>query len=295
MSRVLVFGAQGQLGAQLVEDLNLMGFDVVGLDRQEGDITQKGAISRAFLHYQPDLVFNAAAYNAVDKAQTQLDEAMAINALGPSLLAAACHDHEATFVHFSTDYVFGEGHSSPIHEGILPAPLSTYGQSKLLGEQLAIAGCRQTIIVRCCGLYGHRRANFVRTMVRAALRQKQLTVVQDQLVSPTWVEPLSKVAISLGKLKRYGVYHATAQGAMSWYDFAARIFDRLDLKVELTPTTQAQWGAPAPRPAYSVLDNMMLRLSLGHDPLEHCESMLDKFLAQHGQEILAQERQALTA
>ena len=292
MSRVLIFGAQGQLGHQLAVDLNQQGFEVVGLSRQEAPITDRGAISRAFLQHQPDLVFNAAAYNAVDRAQQDVDEALAANALGPGLLAAACRNHQATLVHFSTDYVFGAGHSSPIDETQAPAPLSVYGRSKLHGERLAMHNCTQTFIVRCCGLYGERRANFVRTMIRMAVAGKPLKVVADQQVNPTWVAPLSRVAIALSQTRLYGVYHAGAHGATSWHDFAARIFARLELPAQLSAIAQADWGAPAPRSPYSALDNAMLRL-LGLDTLEPWDAMLDAFLEEHGQAMVEQERAAL--
>lgn len=294
MSRVLVFGAQGQLGYQLVQDLEEQGFEVIGLDRLEGDLTSKGAISRAFVKHQPSLVFNAAAYNAVDQAEQEQDQAIAINGVGPGLIAAACREHEATMVHFSTDYVFGHGHEQPIDETREPAPLGAYGRSKLLGERLVLANCPRSFVLRCCGLYGERRHNFVRTMIRAAIAGRTLNVVQDQLVSPTWVLPLSRVAIALSKTKLHGVYHATAHGGISWYDYAAQIFDRLEIKAELHPTSQATWGAKAPRPPYSVLDNAMLRL-LGLDSFEDCSSALDKFLSLHGQAIVAQERERLKA
>ena len=296
MTDAVVFGAQGQLGHRLVETLKARNKDVIGFSRQEADITNTAQVHDIFNDCQPRTVYNAAAYNAVDRAESEPDEAMAINAYGPGLLAAFARKHNATLVHFSTDFVFGDHHTEPIDEGHTPAPLSVYGRSKYLGEQLVLRNCPRSFVIRCCGLYDVRRHNFVRTMLRVALMGKTLKVVDDQMVSPTWVVPLSQMAVALAERNSqsvlYGTYHAVAHGQCSWHEFAAKIFELTGVDPDLHATTQSEWGAPAARPTYSVLDNALLRL-MGLDHMTAWDEMLAEFLDAHGQTIMDEERAKL--
>lgn len=288
----LIFGAQGQLGHALVTTLSAQGHEVIGLDRAACDVEDPEAVEAALATHQPARVFNATAYNAVDRAEDEPDIALRLNSLVPGQLAAACRRHDAALMHFSTDYVFGHGHVRPIDESQTPAPLSVYGRSKLLGEQLALANHRRVWVVRCCGLYGERRHNFVRTMIRLALAGRPLKVVSDQLVSPTWVAPLAQVSAALSETQVYGTFHAVAHGQASWHAYASLIFEALELEADLTPVHQEDWAAPAERPAYSVLDNALLRL-LELDTFAPWDEALRAFLAQHGPAILADERAKL--
>lgn len=290
--KYMVFGAQGQLGHRLVTELAAAGEEVVGLGRAEVDVTSRDQVAGALAEHAPDVAFNGAAYNAVDQAESDVDAAMRLNAYAPGVLAAACRDAGAAFVHFSTDYVFGGGHSAPIDESHQPAPLSAYGRSKLLGERAALANNPRAYVVRCCGLYSARRRNFVRTMIHHALKGTPLRVVSDQYVSPTWVAPLARVSIELAKTDLFGTYHAVSHGECSWFEYAGAIFEELGLDADLSPVLQADWGAAAPRPSYSSLDNMMLR-QLGLDGFVGWREDLSAFLADHGERIIAQERAAL--
>ncbi len=290
--KYVVFGAQGQLGHRLVSELSAAGSSVVGLGRADVDVTSREQVAAAIAEHTPDVVFNGAAYNAVDQAESDADAAMRLNAYAPGVLAAACREAGASFTHFSTDYVFGDGFDAPIDESREPAPLSVYGRSKLLGERVALANNPRTYVMRCCGLYSGRRRNFVRTMIHHALKGTPLRVVSDQYVSPTWVAPLARVAIELADTGLYGTYHAVAHGQCSWFEYAGAIFEELGLEANLSPVLQADWGAAAPRPSYSSLDNMMLR-QLGLDGFSDWREDLSAFLADHGAQIVEQERAVL--
>lgn len=289
----IIFGANGQLGHELTAQLEARadesGLDIIALTREQCDVTDFEQLEAAFAEYAPAMVFNATAYNAVDKAEDEPDEAMRLNALVPGQMALLCSQVGAGFVHYSTDYVFGAGYTSPISELETPTPISVYGKSKLLGEQMVMQNhISDSFVIRCCGLYGERRANFVRTMIRCALQGRSLKVVSDQFISPTWVKPLAHASLELvmaSERAPRGVYHAVTQGACSWYEYAAAIFDILDLDADLSSVLQSEWAAPAPRPSYSVLDNAKLRL-LDLDTLPDWHTCLESFLKEHGDDLV---------
>lgn len=277
----LIFGFHGQLGHALTQRLP----DATAVDHAGCDITSDIQVDTVLSSYTPSRVFNAAAFNFVDRAEEERDLAFAVNGAAPGRLAAAARRVCATFVHFSTDYVFGDGHSEPIDESQTPQPLSVYGRSKLLGEQLALQNNTQTFVIRTTGLYSHRRRNFVRTMIQRAVHGEKLTVVSDQYVSPTWVESVADVALRLVDTDVYGVYHVVAQGACSWFEYAGRIFEILDLNADLHPTDQAAWRAAARRPAYSALDDAMLR-AVHLERIGAWDDELARFLAVHGAALI---------
>ena len=290
LKKALVFGAEGQLGHAIFEELERRDIEAIALGRKDVDIQDAQQVRHALATHKPSVVFNGAAYNAVDKAEKEEERALKLNALAPGIIAAACFERGASLMHFSTDYVFGDGFDQPINEGHAPSPLSAYARSKRLGEVLALQNNPRTYVVRCCGLYDHRRHNFIRTMLRHGLQNKPLRVVDDQYVSPTWVEPLAKVCVNLIEHGNqvYGVCHAVSHGSCSWYKYAKKIFEVLNLELDLQPTSQASWGAAARRPAYSVLENTMLKLH-GLDTLDRWDRMLTEFLQRHGQALIAQE------
>jgi len=261
MSRVLVFGAQGQLGYQLVQDLEEQGFEVIGLDRLEGDLTSKGAISRAFVKHQPSLVFNAAAYNAVDQAEQEIDQAIAINGVGPGLIAAACREHEATMVHFSTDYVFGHGHEQPIDETREPAPLGAYGRTKLSGERAVLAAHPGAAILRTTRVFAAHGVNWVRSMLRAAETRPELRVVADQISGPTAAHDIAATLLVVARARARGageggVFHYCAAPLVSMLDFTREMFRLADWAAQPTilASRTADWPTPAQRPLTPLMD-----------------------------------------
>lgn len=289
MPEVLVIGQNGQLGHELLTQLRTQNITALGITREQLDVTQPAAIAELFSsHPNVRTVFNATAYNAVDTAETHPDDAFRTNTLAPAALAAACRQHGARFVHFSTDYVFGDGYSDPIDESQPANPCSVYGRSKRQGEILALQNNPDTFVLRTCGLYSERRHNFIRTMLRHALKGAPLKVVNDQLVTPTWVRPLARSAIALAQQPVAGIFHASAHGQCTWFEYAQYIFNTLEISADLTPVSQTTWAAAARRPTYSVLDNRLLRL-LDIDFFNDWHHDLDEFLGMYGQRIIEEE------
>jgi dTDP-4-dehydrorhamnose reductase len=209
---------------------------------------------------RPDVVINCAAYNFVDKAETEPDAAFAVNAWGPRSLAMVCRDLDCTLVHFSTDYVFGldEARHTPYTEADAPGPLGVYGLSKLAGEYLVRSICPKHYVIRTCGLYGvwgsgGKGGNFVETMLRVAGQGKPLKVVGDQVLTPSYTVDVANAAAALIGTGRYGLYHLTNAGECAWFEFARTIFELAGVKADLSTTTTKEFGAPARRPGYSVL------------------------------------------
>jgi len=253
---VLVFGANGQLGFELVKQSGAK-----GLGREACDITEPASVLNALEKYEPDVVFNAAAYNAVDRAESEADLALALNGVAPGQIARACRARGIQFVHFSTDYVFGNGHRSPIDETHVPLPLSVYGRTKYFGEQMVLQADPNALVIRTTGLYSTRGSNFLKTMIRLGRERDELSVVADQVVAPTRADTLASAALELVSNREFGLFHAVSSTGCTWYDFACAIFENAGLTPEVSKTTQAQWKAAAVRPDYSVLDNARLRIA----------------------------------
>ncbi|MEZ4459359.1 MAG: dTDP-4-dehydrorhamnose reductase [bacterium] len=269
---ILVFGSNGQLGFEICAQSGAF-----GIDRATCDVLDHGSL-RTILHARrPRVVFNCTAYNAVDKAEEEVDHAVALNGVLPGVMARYCKEVGARFVHFSTDYVFGDGHKRPIDESHQPEPLSAYARSKWMGEQAVMHNHPDSLIIRTTGLYSDRRHNFVHTMLKLGRERGELTVVADQHIAPTWVRPLARVSLKLIERDFGGVVHAVNHGGVTWHGFAQKIFDLSNMQVKVHATTQEEWGAAARRPYYSVLDNAVLR-TLGIDEFEPWDFALEQFL-----------------
>ncbi len=255
--RYAVLGAAGQLGRDLCPRL---AGDVIALTRERADLTRHETVRAALAESRPDVVVNCAAYNFVDRAETEPEAAFAVNAWGVRALARACHDLGCTLVHFSTDHVFGldEGRSTPYQVGDAPGPVSVYGLSKMAGEYLVRALCPRHLVIRTCGLYGvwgsgGKGGNFVETMLRMADQGKPLRVVHDQVCTPSYTSDVAAATVALIAADRPGLYHVTNAGSCSWHDFAAAIFELAGVRADLAPIGSRERGDPARRPAYSVL------------------------------------------
>ncbi|MCS0499489.1 dTDP-4-dehydrorhamnose reductase [Protaetiibacter mangrovi] len=251
MTRYLIAGAHGMLGHDLQEAL--AGRDVRALGRAELDITDADAVSRAVAG--ADVVINAAAYTAVDAAESDEESAYAINATGAGLLASAAAEADARFVQVSTDYVFHGDASSPYPEDAPLDPLGAYGRTKAAGERLVRSAHPGAHIVRTAWLYGRHGASFPRTMLRLAAERETVSVVTDQLGQPTWTGDLAAAIVSLLDADApAGTYHGTNGGEASWFGFARAVFEIAGLDPErVQPTDSASFVRPAPRPGYSVL------------------------------------------
>ena len=252
-----LIGANGQLGRDLQPRLQ---GEVVPWTRAQADLTRPAELRAALESLRPDVVVNCAAYNFVDKAESDPAAAFAVNAWGVRDLSLACRDLGCLLVHFSTDYVFGldETRRTPLAETDAPGPVCVYGLSKLAGEYLVRSLCPRHFVIRTCGLYGvwgsgGKGGNFVETMLRVAGQGKPLRVVADQTCTPTYTVDLAVASAALAATDRYGLYHLTSGGACSWHEFARTIFELAGVKADLTPIDSREFAAPARRPTYSVL------------------------------------------
>ena len=258
--KIVIAGARGQLGTELINQLkNVEGMDVIPTDRDELNIIDIDSVNKFLLNNKPDVVINCAAHTAVDLCETDVENAYKINAIGPRNLAIVCEKIGAKLVQVSTDYVFDGNGNRPYREDDLTCPNSIYGTSKLMGENFVKDFCSKYFIVRTAWLYGEGN-NFVRTMVKLAETNKELNVVNDQFGSPTSTVDLAKAIINLISTEHYGTYHGTCEGQSSWYDFAKKIFEIKNIDIKVNPVTSEEFKRPAPRPAYSVLDNFMFKL-----------------------------------
>ncbi len=259
---ILVVGANGMLGQDLIA---LLGDRGHGVDIADIDITSAESVFKVIGALKPEVVINCAAYTDVDGCESDAETAMAVNGEGVAYLAMACRDIGALLVQVSTDYVFDGGKGTPYVEDDAPCPLSVYGESKLAGEMNA-AFSPEHLIVRTQWLYGLHGKNFVETMLRLGAEKSELTVVDDQIGSPTWTVDLSQAIIALIDSGCRGVYHAANSEYCSWNDFAKAIFEESGLQVAVKPMTTTELNRPARRPLYSTLECSKLNAETGYHP-----------------------------
>jgi len=292
VTRVLLFGRSGQLGGELVRQFGLRtgtrsaivagaallpqpAYELTALDRAACDLSDPDAVHAAIARAKPQVIVNAAAWTAVDRAEAEPDACHRINAGAPEAMAAAARDSGALLVHYSTDYVFDGSARQPYREDDPVGPLGAYGHSKLAGEQAITASGCAAVILRTSWVYGLTGQNFLRTMLRLAGEREEIGVVDDQQGSPTWSRSLARATLQL--LDRHacdpaswpgvsGLYHATASGSTTWFGFASAIFEQapgLARRPRLRPLATADYPLPAPRPAWSVLDCGRLQARFG--------------------------------
>lgn len=266
--RVLITGAAGQLGHDLVKAF--ADDEVVALARAELDVTDEAAVVAAVRDHAPDLVVHAAAYTKVDAAEQDAEAAWKVNAIGSWWVARACKLAGAAMVYVSSDYVFDGTLGRAYTEFDQVNPQGVYARSKEAGERLVRDTLPEHYIVRTSWVQGEHGGNFVKTMLRLGAQKSEqgdsLTVVADQTGSPTFTADLAPAIRRLAVTGRHGTYHVTNSGHTTWREFAQAIFEFAGMDVRVDPTTTADYGAPAPRPAYSVLDNLKARLT-GLEPL----------------------------
>ena len=261
--RVLVTGANGQLGSELG---GIASADYLFTDIAELDITNEDAVIAFVERNEIDTIINCAAYTNVDRAEEEPEVAERVNTTAVALLARVARRYKARLIHISTDYVFGgERFSAPIAESAAPAPLGVYGRTKLLGERLIEESGCDYIIIRTSWLYSTYGKNFVKTILRLAAERDELRVVNDQIGSPTYARDLARVIVQICERRGFepGVYHYSNRGEISWCDFARTIVEIGGMECCIKPCTTAEYGAKAPRPAYSVLDTSKIRACLG--------------------------------
>lgn len=259
--KALVVGAAGMLGRALVAELPARGYAVTPLARAECDLRDVEALRAVIAREQPTVVFNAAAFTDVDRAEDEPDEAFRVNALAPEAMARACAAIGAKLVHYSTDFVFDGELERAYDEFDPPTPQGVYARSKVAGERLAAAAAERVFVVRTGCLYGRGGRNFPSTILRRLRAGETIRADASRLGSPTWVPRVVETSIQLAASSWYGLYHATAEGETSWADYARFLASQLALsnaRIEALPTSALSLKAPRPRRA--VLDKRMLRL-----------------------------------
>lgn len=279
--RIAVIGAHGQLGSELMQRL---GGAAIGLTHGDIEITDRDSVAHCLSETRPELVINTAAYNLVDRAEDEPEQAYRVNALGPRNLARSCAANNAILMHVSTDYVFGDAPDGnrPWTEHDAPRPQSAYAVSKLAGEHFVRSGCPRHFVVRTCGLYGGEpgrgSGNFVETMLRLGRERGAVRVVDDQRCCPSFGGDVAEALLELSQTDAWGLYHATNEGEATWCEFATAVFKVCDLEVGVTPITTAEFGAAARRPAFSVLDCAKLESVIGRR-LPRWSEALSRYLA----------------
>lgn len=291
---ILLVGAQGQVGQELVKalaDMPELGpelGEVTAMGRAQLDLTDLEAIAQTVATLQPGLIINAAAYTAVDKAETEYELAQRINAEAPKALAESAAKCGAKLVHISTDYVFAGTEGSPRSETDATGPVSAYGKTKLAGEQAIREALAAHVILRTAWVYGTEgKGNFLKTMLRLGKSRDALSVVADQVGSPTWAKDIAAAIVQLSSklvsqpAEIAGTYHFTNSGVASWYDFAVAIFEEakalgIPLQIQtVSPIATADYPTPAQRPAYSVLNCQKIARMTGQSPPYWRESLRD--------------------
>lgn len=291
--KILITGSNGQLGNELQKIVatgkaeigavseEIKNAEVFAMDVDTLDITNLEQVKKVLNEVKPDVVINCAAATNVDGCEANQDLAFKINSLGPRNLAMVAEELRAKIVQVSTDYVFSGVGETPLKESDLVAPVSVYGKTKLLGEEFVRDFSSKYYIVRTAWLYGYVGHNFVYTMMKLGKDRDTLSVVNDQLGNPTHANDLAYHILKLIQTEEYGVYHCTGKGECSWYDFASEIMKLSGRNCTVNPCTSIEYKSMYPnsadRPAYSSLDNMMLRCTVG-DEMRDWKDALKTFM-----------------
>ena len=276
MKKILVTGANGQLGSELkVLADTYPDFDFIFTDIADFPLDKESEIIANFNRIQPDIVINCAAYTAVDKAEQEPETAVAINHLAIGTLASLCNETGAKLVHISTDYVFDGTSPIAYKEDAIPNPKSVYGVTKLAGEIACSQNCPDSIIIRTAWVYSEFGNNFVKTMLRLMDARDTLSVVNDQIGSPTYAADLAQVILTIldSAIWEAGIYHYSNAGEISWFDFAQDIKEIAHKNCEIKGIPASDYPTPAERPAYSLLDKSKIKEVYGIVPVEYKTSL----------------------
>ena len=274
--RVLVTGVKGQLGHDVMNELAGRGHEGIGVDIQEMDITDAASVEKVITEAAPDAVIHCAAYTAVDAAEDNVDLCRRVNAGGTENIARVCKALNCKMMYISTDYVFNGQGTRPWEPDDKREPLNVYGQTKYEGE-LAVETLEKFFLVRIAWVFGVNGKNFIKTMLNLGKTRDHLTVVADQIGSPTYTYDLARLLVDMIETDRYGRYHATNEGLCSWYEFACEIFKQAGMNVTVSPVTSDQYPAKAKRPMNSRMDKSKLD-EMGFKRLPSWQDALGRYL-----------------
>ncbi len=284
--KALVTGVKGQLGYDVVNELTKRGYEAVGVDIEEMDITDEASVNKVVKECNPDVVVHCAAWTAVDAAEDEenIPKVMAVNAKGTENIAKVCKEIDAKMIYISTDYVFNGQGETPWKPDDEREPLNVYGQSKYEGELAVTSLLEKYYIVRIAWVFGVNGKNFIRTMINLGQTHDKLTVVSDQIGTPTYTYDLARLLVDMAETDKYGIYHATNEGGyISWYDFTVEImkqagqYDEKYAKVQVSPVSSDAYPAKAKRPSNSRMNKDKLKKN-GFTPLPTWQDALGRYL-----------------
>lgn len=275
--KILVTGVKGQLGHDVVRELEKRGIEAVGVDIDEMDITDEASVDRVIRQESPDAVIHCAAYTAVDAAEENEALCRRVNADGTRNIAQVCKTLDIKMIYISTDYVFSGQGERPWEPEDEREPQSVYGQTKYEGELAVQELLEKYFIVRIAWVFGVNGKNFVKTMLKLSENHDTITVVNDQFGSPTYTYDLARLLVDMVLTEKYGVYHATNEGSCSWYDFACAIFEEAGIPMTVKPVSTAEYGAKASRPANSRMSKEKLTEN-GFERLPAWQDALRRYL-----------------
>lgn len=275
--KVLVTGVKGQLGYDVVKELEKRNIEAVGVDIEEMDITDAECVDRVIREAAPDAVIHCAAYTAVDAAEDNEELCRKVNAEGPQNIANVCKALDIKMIYISTDYVFDGQGERPWEPEDERNPLNVYGQTKYEGELAVQNTLDKYFIVRIAWVFGVNGKNFIKTMLRLAETHNRLTVVNDQYGSPTYTYDLARLLVDMVLTEKYGVYHATNEGICTWYEFACEIFKQAGVDIEVVPVSAAEYSAKAKRPENSRMNKDKLEAN-GFERLPSWQDALKRYL-----------------
>lgn len=275
--KVLVTGAGGQLGYDVVNELKKRNIQCYGATIEDFDLTNEKGTKEFIENYKPDAIIHCAAYTAVDKAEDEKELCYAVNVLGTRYMAEVSSKIGAKVIYISTDYVFDGTKEEPYEVWDKPNPINHYGYTKYLGEEEVKKILEKYFIVRTSWVFGENGNNFVKTMLRLGKERKELKIVNDQIGSPTYTKDLAKLLVDMVQTQKYGIYHATNEGYCSWYEFAVEIFKLARMDIEVIPITSEEYPTKAKRPKNSRLEKRCLEEN-GFERLEEWKEALSLFL-----------------
>lgn len=275
--KVLVTGVKGQLGYDVVNELEKRGIEAVGVDIDEMDITDAASVNKVIKDTNPDAVIHCAAYTAVDAAEDNVEICRKVNATGTENIAKVCKELDCKMVYISTDYVFdGEG-ERPWEPDDKQEPLNVYGQTKYEGELAVKNTLDKFFIVRIAWVFGVNGKNFIKTMLNLGKTRDSLTVVNDQFGSPTYTYDLARLLVDMVLTEKYGFYHATNEGICTWYEFACEIFKVAGMDVKVAPVSASEYPAKAKRPSNSRMSKEKLTQN-GFEKLPTWQDALTRYI-----------------
>ena len=281
--KVFITGATGQLGHDCIIEMKGRGYDVLGVSTKDFSIVDEAATRQAILDYAPDVILHAAAYTAVDRAEDEPEKCLAVNAKGTENIARVAREIGAKLIYISTDYVFPGMGTAPFEVDAVTGPLNVYGKSKLAGEEAVRLLMKAYFIVRISWVFGISGNNFIRTMMKLSNTHDKLSIVDDQVGSPTYTRDLAVLLADMAETNRYGTYHATNEGFCSWAEFAAEVFRQAEKDTVVEPIHSAAYPTKTKRPHNSRLDKSSLDRG-GFHHLPRWEDAVGRYLIELSRE-----------